>query len=165
MTFDIKAFFFSSTSDWKKRLAEECRKLVYDRIGEDETYEMWRGGKLGVNSTAVCYEHKLCKKWEDDVKETEAEKKAAKEAKASEKKKAKEAKKKAKEAKAKAAPVAKKISLEAYMAKKSVYLGKEEKYYTKSRSFEEWDKAMQEFTDSWSKKKEGAEEDEAKTEL
>jgi len=133
------------SDNWKKRLAEECRKLIYDRIGEEETYEMWRQNKLGVNSTAVCYEHKLCKKGADDAAAIAAEKKAKKEAKAAKKKAEKEAKKKAKEAKAKAAPVEKKISLEAYMKKQAAALGKEETYFTKSRGETDWKAAMKEY--------------------
>jgi len=31
---------------WERRLGEICRKLVFDDIGEDELYELFRAGKL-----------------------------------------------------------------------------------------------------------------------
>merc|ERR1711869_49918 len=37
---------------WSRRLASECKEIVYDLVGEDEVYEMYKGKDFGK---------KLCK--------------------------------------------------------------------------------------------------------
>jgi hypothetical protein len=40
---------------WEKRLGEICRKLVYDRIGEDELYEHFRADG-GLSQDTLCFQ-------------------------------------------------------------------------------------------------------------
>jgi len=37
---------------WSRRLASECKEIVYDLVGEEEVFEMWKGKEFGT---------KLCK--------------------------------------------------------------------------------------------------------
>ena len=38
---------------WKKRLGEECRKLVYERYGEEEVYEAWKNRELNQMGSSL----------------------------------------------------------------------------------------------------------------
>jgi hypothetical protein len=93
---------------WSRRLASECKEIVYDLVGEDEVYEMYKGKDFGKK---LCKESGHC-----SGKAPEAKKKEKKEDKKSEKKTEKKAEKK--EAKApKADPKKDLITFEEYVKK------------------------------------------------
>jgi len=51
------------SDSWKKRLAEECRKMIYDKVGEEETYHGWYKGKMFKTKAQIwdtCIEHRYC---------------------------------------------------------------------------------------------------------
>merc|ERR1712182_80300 len=93
---------------WSRRLASECKEIVYDLVGEDEVYEMYKAKNFGK---------KLCKaSGHCSGKAPEAKKKEKKEDKKSEKKTEKKVEKK--EAKApKADPKKDPITFEEYVKK------------------------------------------------
>merc|ERR1719243_389437 len=75
---------------WSRRLASECKEIVYDLVGEDEVYEMYKGKDFGKK---LCKASGHCsgkasegKKKEKKKTEKKAEKKEAKAPKADPKK-------------------------------------------------------------------------------
>merc|ERR1719271_1471858 len=68
---------------WSRRLASECKEIVYDLVGEDEVYEMYKGkdfGKKLCKTAGHCSgkapgAKKKEKKKEDKKSEKKAEKK------------------------------------------------------------------------------------------
>merc|ERR1711998_690975 len=79
---------------WSRRLASECKEIVYDLVGEDEVFEMYKGkdfGKTLCKASGHCSgkapgTKKKEKKKEDKKSEKKAEKKEAKAPKADPKK-------------------------------------------------------------------------------
>merc|ERR1719191_1099746 len=71
---------------WSRRLASECKEIVYDLVGEDEVFEMYKGKDFGKK---LCKESGHC-----NGKAPEAKKEKKKEGKKSEKKTEKKAEKK-----------------------------------------------------------------------
>merc|ERR1712139_498848 len=79
---------------WSRRLASECKEIVYDLVGEDEVFEMYKGkdfGKTLCKASGHCSgkapgAKKKEKKKEDKKSEKKAEKKPAKAPKADPKK-------------------------------------------------------------------------------
>merc|ERR1711907_848722 len=72
---------------WSRRLASECKEIVYDLVGEDEVFEMYKGkdfGKTLCKASGHCSgkapgAKKKEKKKEDKKSEKKTEKKAKKE--------------------------------------------------------------------------------------
>merc|ERR1719326_1123611 len=64
---------------WSRRLASECKEIVYDLVGEDEVYEMYKGKDFGKN---LCKASGHCngKAPEAKKKEKKSEKKTEKKA-------------------------------------------------------------------------------------
>merc|ERR1719191_924857 len=94
---------------WSRRLASECKEIVYDLVGEDEVYEMYKGKDFGKS---LCKASGHCSGKAPEAKK----KKEKKEDKKSEKKTEKKAEKK--EAKApKADPKKDMITIEDYLKK------------------------------------------------
>merc|ERR1711998_329911 len=68
---------------WSRRLASECKEIVYDIVGEDEVFEMFKGkdfGKKLCKTAAYCTDKapegkKKEKKKEDKKSEKKADKK------------------------------------------------------------------------------------------
>merc|ERR1711939_1272121 len=115
---------------WSRRLASECKEIVYDLVGEDEVYEMYRGKDFGK---------KLCKaSGHCNAKAPEAKKKEKKEDKKSEKKTEKKAEKK--EAKApKADPKKDPITFQEYVKKLPSRGLAGSDVFTKKRTQKAWD--------------------------
>merc|ERR1719191_1369769 len=69
---------------WSRRLASECKEIVYDLVGEDEVYEMYKGKDFGKN---LCKASGHCTDKAPEAKKNEkkAEKKEAKKTDAEEK--------------------------------------------------------------------------------
>merc|ERR1719261_62845 len=71
---------------WSRRLASECKEIVYDLVGEDEVFEMYKGKDFGKNlckasghcSGKASEGKKKEKKKEDKKSEKKTEKKAEK---------------------------------------------------------------------------------------
>merc|ERR1711881_671045 len=67
---------------WSRRLASECKEIVYDLVGEDEVYEMYKGkdfGKKLCKTAGYCSDQASESKKEKKPKEKkETEKKAEK---------------------------------------------------------------------------------------
>jgi hypothetical protein len=123
---------------WEKRLGEICRKIVYDKIGEDELYEHFR--KHRTVSEDLCFRKtRDCKlaqhgpeiPLKDDVKEQEHNDK-------------KESKKKTKK---NASKDKDSMDLSSFMSKLAVKHGTAKTDYTKKRSFQEWEKLLLEVAD------------------
>jgi len=104
---------------WEKRLGEICRKLVYDKIGEDELYEHFR--RQGEISADLCYkETRDCRLGPNPVRKTE---------------------------KASKTPAAKKekkpdagIDIDTFVRKLAKKHGVPKDDYTRKRSFAEWER-------------------------
>jgi len=121
---------------WEKRLGEICRKFVYEKIGEDEVYDLFKS--KGEVSSDLCFsETRDCKRTVlgPEVAPKE-EKKAQKE------KNSKSAKKKqgggadgAYHYDAKSAN----MDVKTFMAKLAKKQGFVDGWYTKKRSFAEWE--------------------------
>jgi len=94
---------------WKKRLAEECRKMVYENYGEEEIYEAFKKKEL---SNSWCYENEVARK-KYSCKATKAGKKDGKKVKKDKKKKEKKEKKDKKPKNV--GKIEKKLSVEAYI--------------------------------------------------
>merc|ERR1711907_292592 len=80
---------------WSRRLASECKEIVYDLVGEDEVFEMYQGKDFGkklckasghCTGKAPAAKKKEKKKKEDKTSEKKADKKEAKAPKADPKK-------------------------------------------------------------------------------
>merc|ERR1712006_67127 len=95
---------------WSRRLASECKEIVYDLVGEDEVYEMYKGKDFGK---------KLCKASGHCIaKASEGKKKEKKkEAKKSEKKADKKPDPKTEAKSPKADPKKDPITFEDYLKK------------------------------------------------
>jgi hypothetical protein len=77
---------------WSRRLASECKEIVYDLVGEDEVYEMYKGkdfGKKLCKSAGYCNDKASEGKKKEKKKEKKADKKPEKTEKKAEKKEAK----------------------------------------------------------------------------
>lgn len=116
---------------WEKRLGEICRKFVYEKVGEDEVYDLFKS--KGEVSSDLCFsETRDCKRTVlgPEVAPKE-EKKAQKE------KKSKSAKKQGEafHYDAKSAP----MDVKTFMAKLAKKQGFVDGWYTKKRSFAEWE--------------------------
>jgi len=62
--------------NWKKRMGEICRKVVYDKVGEEELYELFR--KNGELTEDVCFSvTRDCHLWPDAAKKKKKEAAAA----------------------------------------------------------------------------------------
>jgi hypothetical protein len=118
---------------WSRRLASECKEIVYDLVGEDEVFAMYKGKDFGK---------KLCKaSGHCTGKAPEAKKKEKKEDKKSEKKADKKEKKaEKKEAKApKADPKKDPITFEDYVKKLSSRGLAGSDVFTNKRTQKAWD--------------------------
>merc|ERR1719326_2637831 len=94
---------------WSRRLASECKEIVYDLVGEDEVFEMYKGKDFGKK---LCKASGHCNGKAPEAKKKEKKKEEKKEDKKSEKKVDK------KEAKApKADPKKDTITIEDYLKK------------------------------------------------
>merc|ERR1719253_205317 len=111
---------------WEKRLGEQCRKFVYEKIGEDEVYDHFR--EHGEVSEEMCFaETRDCKKPKlgpeiaieaKKVKKSSAEKKARKTSKAPE------------------------LDASAFMSQLAKKHGLAPTAYTAKRSFAEWEQVL-----------------------
>merc|ERR1711907_758562 len=68
---------------WSRRLASECKEIVYDLVGEDEVYEMYKGKDFGKK---LCKASGHCTGKAPEAKKKEKKKEDKKEDKKSEKK-------------------------------------------------------------------------------
>jgi len=143
--------------NWKKRLAEECRKIVFEKVGEEETYEYLYSQLKAERDTNIkdfCLkEAAYCTagpKTPPKPKETKKEKeKTAKEKKQPEKK---EKAKKQKTEKAESTPKTKtvnsaadsaaKIDVQAFLRNLASKHGSSSDEYLKSRTHSEWEKLL-----------------------
>jgi hypothetical protein len=111
---------------WEKRLGEQCRKFVYEKIGEDEVYDHFR--EHGEVSEEMCFaETRDCKKPKlgpeiaieaKKVKKSSGEKKARKTSKAPE------------------------LDASAFMSQLAKKHGLAPTAYTAKRSFAEWEQVL-----------------------
>merc|ERR1719243_268087 len=116
---------------WGRRLASECTEIVFDIVGEDEVYEMYKGKDFGKS---LCKASGHCSGKAPAAKK----KKEKKEDKKSEKKTEKKAKKK--EAKApKADPKKDPITFEEYVKKLPSRGLAGSDVFTKKRTQKAWD--------------------------
>jgi hypothetical protein len=117
---------------WSRRLASECKEIVYDLVGEDEVFAMYKGKDFGK---------KLCKaSGHCTGKAPEAKKKEKKEDKKSEKKADKKEKKaEKKEAKAPKDPKKDPISFDEYLKKLPSRGLAGSDVFTKKRTQKAWD--------------------------
>jgi hypothetical protein len=77
---------------WSRRLASECKEIVYDLVGEDEVYQMYKGkdfGKKLCKEAGYCSDKASEGKKKEKKKEKKADKKPEKTEKKAEKKEAK----------------------------------------------------------------------------
>lgn len=139
---------------WKKRMSEECRKLLNDQLLDEKTleqhgtdsvigavYDMWQTKKL---SKHVCYQNKrYCGNKKHKKEKAKKEKQEAMEKKKMEKEK-KKAEKAARKEKKAAQNAAKKLSLETYFKNLARDKGWAPDRFTKPRTEAEWDKSMEE---------------------
>merc|ERR1711977_443321 len=122
---------------WSRRLASECKEIVYDLVGEDEVFEMYKGKDFGKK---LCKASGHCtgKAPEAKKKDKKKDEEKKKEDKKSEKKTEKKAEKK--EAKApKADPKKDPITFEDYMKKLPSRGLAGSDIATKKRTQKEWD--------------------------
>lgn len=155
---------------WTKRLAEECRKIVFEKVGEDEMYDKFYASYKNEAESAeavdfgsafkdVCDgELRFCKAGPDapKSKKKKEDKKAEKKAKEAEKK-AKEAEKKAKKEaaekqskknekakapKKEASAKANEMDLQTFMRQLAVKHGLTSEEYVAARSEKDWEKLM-----------------------
>lgn len=101
---------------WKKRMAEECKKIVGEKY-EDQIYQLWQDGKL---SKQLCL---------DDEPACKSSKKVTKK---------KKEKKEKKEKVAKPPAEKKKITLDTYMKNMAIAAHLSEDHWTKPRTAEDW---------------------------
>jgi len=120
---------------WEKRLGEICRKFVYEKVGEEEVYELFRS--KGEVSSDICFE---------GTRDCEHVKLGPQPPPAKEATKAKKPKseKKAKQAKAevKADAEDKEIDVRSFISKLAKKQGFEKRDYTKKRTFAEWEELL-----------------------
>jgi len=110
---------------WKKRMAEECRKITSERY-EDQIYQLWQDGKLNKE---LCMENEP----QCSAKDGKKKRKSKKDRKPKEKKLPKEPK----EIKKKSPAEKKKITLETYLKKMAQDASLSEDHWTKPRSSDE----------------------------
>jgi len=111
---------------WEKRLGEQCRKFVYEKIGEDELYDHFR--EHGEVSEEICFtETRDCKKQKLGP-EPAVE--------------AKKAKKSTAEKKAKKTKQAPELDVSAFMSQLAKKHGFAPTAYTTKRSFAEWEQLL-----------------------
>jgi len=111
---------------WEKRLGEQCRKFIYEKIGEDELYDHFR--EHGEVSEDMCFtETHDCKKQKLGP-EPPVE--------------AKKAKKSAAEKKAKKTKTAPELDASAFMSQLAKKHGFAPTTYTTKRSFAEWEQLL-----------------------
>jgi len=149
---------------WTKRLAEECRKIVFERVGEEDMYDKFYASyKKEADSTEaidfgaafkdVCdSELRFCKAGPDapKAKKEKKDKKAEKKAKEAEKKAKKEAEKakkstaqKTAEADKKEAPAkANEVDVQTFLRQLAVKHGLSSEEYVAARSEKDWEKLM-----------------------
>jgi len=118
---------------WAKRLGEQCRKFVYEKIGEDEVYDHFRA--KGEVSSDLCFrETRDCKAGAEAPQKVKKSKKSKKE-KSTEAQKPEQAKNTVK-----AVDVKKdKIDFAAFISQLAQKHGVAAAEYTKKRSFAEWE--------------------------
>merc|ERR1712182_114572 len=74
---------------WSRRLASECKEIVYDLVGEDEVYEMYKGkdfGKKLCKAPGHCTDKASASKKKEKKEDKKVEKKEQKAPKADPKK-------------------------------------------------------------------------------
>lgn len=126
---------------WKKRLAEECRKLVYEAYGEEEVYEDFKSKSL---TPAWCVENsKARKRYHCEAAKTGGKKDKKKKEKKDKKKKEKKEKKDKKEKK-KPAGVEKRISADTFIQQLAQKSGvSDTRNFMVAKTSEEWLKKLQ----------------------
>merc|ERR1711988_57234 len=108
---------------WEKRLGEICRKFIYEKVGEDEVYDMFRSS--GEVSSDLCFsETRDCRHGPKPPQGTAGGKKT------SEEKKDKKEKKQKKPAE---------MELSAFVSKLAKQHGVATSEYNKKRTFAEWE--------------------------
>jgi hypothetical protein len=141
---------------WEKRLGEICRKLVYDRIGEEELYEHFRSNG-GLTEDGICFKAtRDCsvgpKAPAVEVEEPAGEKKAKKEKKEKKDKKKAEPTLEEKKVKKKAEPTLEEkkekkkseqtLDATAFLTKLAKEHGISKAEYTGKRGYAEWERVI-----------------------
>jgi hypothetical protein len=124
---------------WSRRLASECKEIVYDLVGEDEVFEMYKGKDFGKN---LCKASGHCSGKASEGKKKEKKKEDKKSEKKADKKPDKKTEKKAekKEAKApKADPKKDPITFEQYVKTLPSRGLAGSDVFTKKRTQKAWD--------------------------
>lgn len=111
---------------WEKRLGEICRKLVYDRVGEDTLYEHFRSDG-GLKPERVCFQETRDCRVGPKAPTAAVADKAAREKKTKKEKKAKKEET---------------LDANAFFAKMALQHGVPKAAYTGKRSFAEWETVL-----------------------
>jgi len=133
---------------WKKRLAEICRKIVFEHVGEEETYDLlhgkWKAGEALSPKDACMKEVGFCNAGPKMPPKKKTEEKKEKEKKAKKEKKVERKDKAAKSSSAKAekkeASSSDKMDVQAFLRKLAVKHGLNEDEYLTARSQSDWEK-------------------------
>jgi len=123
---------------WEKRLGEQCRKFVYEKVGEDDVYEEFRSsGKLTHN---ICFQTtRDCKAAKLGPDAPPSEPKAKK---SPGKATAKKVEDKSSKPEVTEANIEPKMDLSTFISKLAKKNGASKAEYTKKRSYAEWEQFM-----------------------